>query len=115
MDSWVTWATTSRAIGPRRRAAANTEAAAASATFSDGATTCGLARRARLVCAIETAAVVVGRSVVVEEVGTSLSLVEVGWWVRATPGDSAGQETSGSGQARRIARQQQQRRVATAA
>ena len=39
MLSWVTWAMTSRAIGPRRRAAPNTEAAAASATFSEGATT----------------------------------------------------------------------------
>src|SRR5262249_3838207 len=39
MLSWVTWAMTSRAIGPRRRAAPNTDAAAASATISEGATT----------------------------------------------------------------------------
>ena len=35
---WVTWAMTSRAIGPRSRAAPNTDAAAASAMRSDGAT-----------------------------------------------------------------------------
>ena len=38
MLSWVTWAMTSRAIGPRARAALNTDAAAASATRSEGAT-----------------------------------------------------------------------------
>jgi hypothetical protein len=55
MLSWVTWAMTSRAIGPRRRAALNTEAAAASASFSEGATMCGPASRARLVWAAEFA------------------------------------------------------------
>ena len=49
MDSWVTLAMTSRAIGPRDRAAPNTDAAAASATHSDGATMWWRDNSARLV------------------------------------------------------------------
>ena len=51
MLSWVTCAMTSRAIGPRTRAAPNTDAAAASATRSEGATMWWRESSARLACA----------------------------------------------------------------
>src|SRR5262245_5531525 len=115
MLSWVTWAMTSRAMGPRSRAAPKTEAAAASATFREGATMWYRASSARLAwSALRTPLVAfAGCGRVVVEVRTGVSFVRSGWWVGphlATQRDSQIVRIS---QARRNA-QQQQCRVATA-
>jgi hypothetical protein len=74
----VTWAMASRAIGPRCRAAPNTEAAAASATRSEGATMWCRANSARFAWAAEPSVVVLR---------TGLSFVKSAGGVCATPGD----------------------------
>jgi hypothetical protein len=86
MLSPVTLAMTSRAMGPRTRAAPKTAAAAASATRSEGATMWWRASSARLACDAAVwrlPADAVRRAVVESEVGvdTLSSLREVGWWV----------------------------------